>query len=452
MKVLVYNGSPKGSLSTTIQSINYLQQRNPEVNIEIINLMAVMHGDDNAIKKAINSAKDADAIIWAFPLYHLLVASHVKKFIEKISEFNLETVYENKYATALTTSIHYYDNIAHDYIGGISCDFKMHYVDGLSHHMEDFKSEAKREELQFFFNQFLKSATNKENICNRFRDIQKHNFNYQMSPSKDITTTNKRTVIVTDAKKNTNIHEMVNKYVSSVKGNVEVINLNDVNLKHVCVGCCNCAAENICRFDEKDDYRKTIDKIIQDFDIIIYASEIKDRYFSSKMKQYFDRSFCYTHAPVFEGKQIGYLVSGPISQLAHMHDVMYAYASGKMNSIGFVSDEALSSNTIDVQIESLAKRACTYAEANYIRTSHFSSVAGQKIFTDAVRDDIPVFLVDYKYYKDNGYYKNISIKKRMSNMAMRTMLKLKPFKKNVNDNMQKYMVEGHKKILQAGIK
>jgi hypothetical protein len=66
----------------------------------------------------------------AFPLYFLLVPSNYKRFIELIWERGAEAAFKGKYAASLSTSIHFYDHIVHNYINAISEDLDMKFAGG----------------------------------------------------------------------------------------------------------------------------------------------------------------------------------------------------------------------------------------------------------------------------------------------------------------------------------
>jgi NAD(P)H-dependent FMN reductase len=78
--------------------------------------------------------KKSDGVIWAFPLYVFLVCSQYKRFIELISERGAQKAFAGKYVTALSTSVHFFDNTAHNYIRGICDDLDMKYVEPSSGH------------------------------------------------------------------------------------------------------------------------------------------------------------------------------------------------------------------------------------------------------------------------------------------------------------------------------
>lgn len=254
-------------------------------------------------------------MLWAFPVYHLLVPSQYKRFIELIGERNLYSSFKGKYTAVFSTSIHFYDVTAHEYMRAICDDFDMKYTESLSHDMNDLLSDKGRAELELFFENIIKSWQQKFVRGKQYRKVSVNDFRYKrIEPMNDILT-EKRIAIITDASEDDlNLNEMIESYRECFKNKVEVINLREISIMGHCLGCCKCAGENICVYDKKDEYRSTLDHIINDIDIIIYAGTIKDRYLSSRFKLYYDRSFCYNHVPIFKNKQIGYMISGNLSQ------------------------------------------------------------------------------------------------------------------------------------------
>ena len=70
------------------------------------------------------------------------------RFIELISERGMEDAFKNKYAAALSTSIHYYDHTAHNYMRAACEDLNMNYVEGLSLDLLDLMKERQRQQAQ----------------------------------------------------------------------------------------------------------------------------------------------------------------------------------------------------------------------------------------------------------------------------------------------------------------
>lgn len=458
MRVLVMNGSPKAQLSVSLQSIKYLEIKNPNHSFEQVHIISAVRKGSPAIKEAIERVENADLVLWTFPLYHLLVPAHMKLFIERIFDLKLDGIFKDKFASTFTTSIHFYDNVAHDYMESVCNDLGMKYLSGLSHDMGDLKKEDKRSELDFYFSNLVDDVQRNVPLYPRFKPLKDSGFVYEPTAGFSTDTppvqTSKRTVIVTDAndksEPESNIVKMISKYKDSIDGPVEVVNLNDINFSQYCIGCCNCATQNKCVFDDRDAYRKTLDHILDQSDIIIFASEIKDRYFGYKIKQFFDRSFCYTHIPIFSGKQMGYLVSGPVGEIPHMHEIMYCYASESTNLSGIVSDECADGGMLDRLIHEFARKSVHYAENNYIKTEMFQAVAGKMIFSDAISDSLGgLFIQDYKYYKAHGYFDKPPVLAPVRNAFIRFLLSRNRIRESVNKEMQSHMVSGHKKVLES---
>jgi NAD(P)H-dependent FMN reductase len=87
MNLIVLSGSPKKDLSVTLQSIKYLEIKYPEHNfdyVHIINQVKEFEKNPSALKEMCEKVKTAKVVLWAFPVYHLLVPAHYKRFIELI--------------------------------------------------------------------------------------------------------------------------------------------------------------------------------------------------------------------------------------------------------------------------------------------------------------------------------------------------------------------------------
>ena len=126
MKIVVLNGSPKGNVSVTMQYVKFIQDKFPEHELKIINIserIKKIERDESYFKEIINEIESADGILWAFPLYVFLVAAQYKRFIEMITEKQVQYAFKNKYTGVLTTSIHFYDHTAHNYMNAICDDF-----------------------------------------------------------------------------------------------------------------------------------------------------------------------------------------------------------------------------------------------------------------------------------------------------------------------------------------
>ncbi|MCF6245950.1 MAG: hypothetical protein L3J69_01185 [Desulfobacula sp.] len=186
-----------------------------------------------------------------------------------------------------------------------------------------------------------------------------------------------------------------------------------------------CGYDNNCVYTGKDEFIDFYNTKIKKSDIIIYCGEIVDRFLSYSWKRFFDRRFFNTHQPTLVEKQIGFLVSGSLSQNYNIRQVIEGMIDFEMGHlVDIVTDEIADSAIIDSQIQNLAERLNWYSENNYMRPSTFPAIGGRKIFRDDVWGRLRfVFQGDYKYYEENGTFdfpqndlESINLNDQMSGM------------------------------------
>lgn len=450
MKFIIINGSPKSENSVTLQSMKYLDKINKNYEFSYIHIskqIGSFEADKSAMEDVCNRIKAYDGVIWAFPVYCGQVPSDYKRFIELIFEYNLEECFNSKYTTAFSTSIHYYDHTAHNYIHSICDDLDMKYINYLSHAMDDLLIEERRKELSKFFYIFSTCIREKIEFKKEYKPLLKSNFKYEPNLGRKKLETDKRIFIITDAiEEDINVKHMIEKYKDCICGDLQVFNLNDIHIKGSCVGCCRCGYENICIY--KDEFRDFLDNVIENADIIIYALTMKDRYLSSTYAKYVNRKFVYNHVPIYKGKQIGYMISGNIDEEKNSRQLIEEAGA----CIGIISDACSESSLLDKEIENFAKLTIIRSEQNYERKDNFLGIGGKKIFIDEIGNGLSgIFLADYKYYKENGYFqkKDIKyIKEKLSGFVFRYFMKKEKFRAEVHKNMYKHMVGAHEKIIE----
>ena len=150
MKIVVLNGSPKGNISVTLQYVLFIRKKFPQHELKVFNIaqeFRKIEGEEEAFQEIIEAVKSADGVLWAFPLYILLVHSNYKRFIELIRERGVESAFKGKYTAALSTSIHFFDHTAHNYINAICDDLDMRYVGSFSADMYDLLQTKEQDKL-----------------------------------------------------------------------------------------------------------------------------------------------------------------------------------------------------------------------------------------------------------------------------------------------------------------
>jgi multimeric flavodoxin WrbA len=411
VKIVVLNGSPKGNMSVTLQYVLFLRKKFPQHELKVFNIaqeFRKIETEQKAFQEIIESVKSADGVLWAFPLYILLVHSNYKRFIELIRERGVESAFKGKYTAALSTSIHFFDHTAHNYINAICDDLDMRYVGSFSADMYDLLKEKEQVKLTLFARHFFEAIENRMPTAKNFMPVVHKKFGY--IPGKvgnKIDIGSKKVLILTDSTDSgTNLGRMVQRFRDSFSSEVELVNLNDVNIKGGCLGCIQCGYDNTCAYQGKDGYIDFFNTKVKPADVLVFAGAIKDRYLSSRWKLYFDRSFFMGHAPKYTGKQMGFIISGPLSQIPNLRQILEAYAEGEGASpVDFVTDEPEDSAEIDALLHSLAERLIRFASEGCMKSSTFLGVGGTKLFRDEIWGRLrPTFQADHRRYRKHGVY------------------------------------------------
>jgi len=160
MKIIVLNGSPKGDISVTMQYVHFIQKKFPQHELKILNIsqrIKKIEKDEKAFQEIIDEVRSSDGVLWAFGLFVLATPSQYMRFIELISERGAEDAFKNKYAAVLSTSIHFFDHTAHNYMRAVCEDLNMKYAETLSLDLIDLMKKSERENLTTFTENFFEA-------------------------------------------------------------------------------------------------------------------------------------------------------------------------------------------------------------------------------------------------------------------------------------------------------
>ena len=458
MRIVVLNGSPKGVHSITLQYVRFLEKKYPQHVFHVLN---VAHGirkietDEALFNEIIDAIRGADGVIWAFPLYYLLVSAQYKRFVELIWERNVAGVFEGKYTAAISTSIHLFDHTAHNYIHGICDDLGMRFLGSYSADMYDLTKETEQQRFLLFGNQFLKGIGEGAATTREYPPIQFTSFRYEPHdhPQPIVDQGEKKVLILADCTpEQTNLAHMVDRLKGCFRKAPQMVNLFDIEMKGGCLGCIRCGYDNTCIYEGKDGFINFFKETITQADIIVFAGTIRDRYLSSRWKMFFDRSFFNNHVPSLVGKQVGFLVSGPLGQIPNLRQIFEAYVElQKGNHSGIVTDEYDQSSEIDILIEGLASRLVEYATIGYTKPETFFGTGGRKIFRDEIFGSMRFpFQADHAYYKKNGFYDfpQKDLKTRLTSVFLMLLTKIPAMRKEIyNKRMVEEMVKPVKKVV-----
>ena len=461
MNIIILNGSPKGEQSVTLQYIKYLEKSFPGETFTYIHAArrcGVFEKDQDRFEEVMRQIAAADLVVWSFPLYFLLVHSQYKRFIELIYERNKQDVFYGTHTFSISTSINFFDHTAHNYIRDVCTDFGMQYIDSFPAEMQYIMQEKNRRHFLHFFNRCRERV-----LAAKAHSAAAGANSAAAGPSTaaapqgagwEIETVDERrsrksprVSIVTDADSgDSSLIGMIRQIESFFPG-TKTINLKQIKMGP-CTGCCQCGFENTCVYEGKDDYIEEHRQKVMGADIIIFALSVKDRYLSSYWQRYLERSFYRNHQPSIDGKQVGFLISGPFSENYNIREILTGYTeTNGANLIGIVS-EGQSPAVLSPAV--LAADLFYYFQNDVEKPKSFLGVAGMLIFRDKIFSGLRLlFQQDHKYYRKHGVYDfpQRKVFRRIGISFLSLLLKLPPARRQFKSRMKEGMVSPFKKIL-----
>ncbi|MCK4346615.1 MAG: flavodoxin family protein, partial [Bacteroidales bacterium] len=306
-----------------------------------------------------------------------------------------------------------------------------------------------------FAESFFEAIENKIPTSKSYQPVIYRKFDYiPGNVENKIDAGDKKIIILTDFEDNqTNLGRMIEKFKMCFANEIEVINLYNVDIKGGCLGCIQCGFENICAYGDKDEFMEFYNTRLKPADVLVFAGAIKDRYLSSRWKLFFDRGFFYCHSPSLIGKQIGFIISGPLSQIPNLRQILESWTEWQQsNLVDFITDEYENSAEIDALLQSFAQRLIRFADKNYIKPATFLNVGGMKVFRDNIwgRLRFP-FVADHRFYKKHGIYDfpQKDFRTRIKNGIMMFLTKIPKIRKEIYTRQIKpKMIEPFQKILE----
>ena len=455
MKIAVLNGSPKGEVSVTMQYIKYLQKHFRDHEFTIVNIahkIKKIKTDQDYFQQIMDEVAESQGIIWACPVYVLNVPGQYKQFIELVFQQKKEQAFQGKYTAVLTTSIHFYDNFAADYLHGVCDDLTLHYVGEFLAEMTDLTLPARRRQLLDFFDYFLQAMQAQRATPVHYQTISKQNFDYEPKSVEAVAKLpGKRIVVLSDETNgDSNLTRMIDVFGRSAQYQVNVINIREIGMKGGCLGCIHCGCDNDCVYS--DPFKQVYEKHIMTADAVVYAGTITDRYLSATWKLFFDRTFVYGHTPTLSGKHVGFLISGPLNQVPNLRETLKVYAQlvSETYAVEIITDECESSGQLTSIIQGFSNKLSWAIEHHINAPLNFYGHATHLIFRDFIYLAHGIFVADHRYYKIHNFYDfpQKNIKKRLFNIFLRILTMIPPAKKQFQRTMKKNMIRGLQKIVE----
>ena len=444
MNILVVNGSPKGKNSITLHTCLYLEKKFPLHRFSYLDAGQRIKALEKDFSPALEAIKQADLVVFCYPVYTFLVPCQLHRFIELMKESGLDL--SEKAATQVTTSKHFYDVTAHRFIEDNCTDLGLPFLDGLSADMDDLLSENGRKQavdwLEFTLWKLERSEFKRPQV------IQGEGVRHLASvPAPVSHKEGKKAVIVTDLLSgDVGLKAMINRFVAVFPYEVDVINIEDFPFQGGCLSCFNCAATGKCVY--KDGFDEFLRGTIHNHDAILYAFRIKDHSMGSRFKLFDDRQFCNGHRTVTMGTPFGYLVEGDYSVEENLRLLLEARAQVGGN---FLAGVATDEGDVDRDIDTLAATVAYAMEKQYTPPQNFLGVGGMKIFRDLIYMMRGLMRADHKFFKSHGQYDFPQKKWKTSWMMYLVggMMNNPKLKRKIGGKMSEGMIAPYKKVIDS---
>ncbi len=443
MKILVLNGSPKGENSVTLQTALYLEKLCPHCQFTYLHVGQRIRALEKNFAPCRDALEQADLILFCYPVYTFLVPAQLHRFIELIKEDGVDL--SGKWATQISTSKHFYDNTAHQFIHDNCEDLGLRCIRGLSADMEDLLKEQGRREVRAFLRHVFWCM--KENVPEPV--IQRSGEAWTgLGPAlpTEAPKGEKTVALVTDLSRDDSgrLRTMIECFRLQSDCQVQVIDLGELRIDGGCLGCFRCAADGTCVY--RDGFGSFIRESIQSKDAIVYAFAIRDHSMGSRFKLYDDRQFCNGHRTVTMGKPVGYLVSGPLDQEPNLRTLMEARAQVGGNPLAGVATDQRDPGG---EIRSLAKNLSYFLSTDFRQPANFYGVGGMKIFRDLIYQMQGLMREDHRFYRAKGFY-DFPQKRRGTILAMYlvgSVMKYQKRSKKLGARMTEGMLMPYRKVL-----
>jgi len=397
MKVLVLNGSPKGKYSITLHTSLYLEKHFPGHEFSYLNVGRDIRAMEKDFSAAADAVLGADLIIFSYPVYTFIAPSQLHRFIELLKASGIDV--SGKFAAQITTSKHFYDVTAHEFIRQNCQDLGMKYINGLSADMDDLLTEEGQKHAREFF-EFVCWCVEHDVYETIPKPAEAPAYLPVSAAVPDEEGKTGDVVIVTDCgKDDRQLGDMINRFRAVLRHKSRVVNISEYPFQDGCLGCFNCAATGKCVY--RDGFDNFLRDGIQTADAIVYAFKIKDHSMGPVFKIYDDRQFCNGHRTVTMGKPVGYLVSGNYPAEANLKLIIEGRSEVGGN---FLAGVACDQTDPDTEIDRLAARLDYAVSHRYAQPRNFYGVGGMKIFRDLIWEMRGLMKADHRFYREHGLY------------------------------------------------
>ena len=257
--ITVINGSPKGKKSISLKFVEYLQKKYPQTDFRYFHVaqdIRLYSRDAHAWEPLKEALGASQGVLWVFPVYVFQAPASLMRFMELIAPMGAADAFRGLYTACLSTSIHFYDNFAHDQMRGTLEDLGMPCLDPFQADQDDFFKPQAMQALEYFFEDFLQASREKRPVRRKFAPLTFPDLRYQPSEPVAPVSSGKKVAIVAEMEAGGNIGPMVERLAKAFSGKVDIVDLQKLSIRGACLGCMKCAFDNQCTYGDKDDIKR----------------------------------------------------------------------------------------------------------------------------------------------------------------------------------------------------
>lgn len=443
MKILVLNGSPAGENSVTLHTVLYLEKLCKKCSFTYLHVGQQIKSMEKDFAPCAKALEQADLILFCYPVYTFLVPSQLHRFLELMKERGPSL--RGKWASQLSTSLHFYDTTAHQFIRDNCEDMGLRYVRGLSAGMEDLLHESGRREAQAFLRHLFWAVKEGVSEPDRLPPQTPWEGVKPTLPPETAKGAGAYSLVTDLSGDDGQLQSMIDAFVRAADRPVKVMDLAERRIDGGCLGCFRCAADGSCVY--RDGFADFLRQEVQTGDAIVYAFRILDHSMGWRFKLYDDRQFCNGHRTVTMGKPIGYLVCGPLDRETNLQTLLEARSQVGGNPLmGVATDQT----DPDQEIQNLAKSLAYACGTDFRQPANFYGVGGMKIFRDLIYQMQGLMREDHRFYKSHGFY-DFPQKRRGTIFGMYLvggMMKNKKLAKSMGGSMTQGMILPYKRVVE----
>jgi len=446
MKITVINGSPKGKESITYHHVLFLEKHFKALDFTYLHIGRNIKKYLNNIDEVIDQMIESDLVLVIYPVYTFVVPYQLMAFFNSLNFHQRKDELKDIYVSQLSTSKHFYDITAYDYVKLQAQSLGMSYLDGVTIDMNDLLIEKGRFRLVSFMDKVIDQVNRKIKYpYYKVQALPLNDFYYEQVPEPDKIKSSVL-VIYNGVNYSETLKNMISAFENLCEYEVHRLDLSNVNIRGGCLGCLRCVYTSHCVY--KDEYEKMYQDKIHKADVIVYASDIDNHYIHEDFKLLDDRAFYNGHRVNVKKKAVTYLLNGSLTTEFNLKMIIEAKAEvGHMCLLKPVTTE---SDDILEDIKRLTYDLSYFMKHQPEARSSFYGVGGMKVFRDLVYDMRGLMVEDHKYYKKNNLY-DFPRKSYLRNVGFYLMHRLMKHPKMFNKyigRMNHYILTRYKNVLE----